>query len=115
MFVEALVIITTGQIKTIWHGQYLCWTRQKINTDLISRCGLFSQYTPLTAMVFAQCLFQMILADDGSFPLLHPLQQQQGYDGVSYSELSEPWFAVTLEPRATLIGRKKVGTLTSCS
>jgi hypothetical protein len=44
MFVEAYIIITTGQVKTVWHAAYpTCWepTKDQHCPDNIRCCGLF--------------------------------------------------------------------------
>lgn len=44
MFVEAYVIITTGQVKTVWHSNYpTCWdfSKDQVCPNSIACCGLF--------------------------------------------------------------------------
>mmetsp|Transcript_24505 Transcript_24505/g.69853 ORF Transcript_24505/g.69853 Transcript_24505/m.69853 type:complete len:765 (-) Transcript_24505:23-2317(-) len=120
MFVEALVIITTGQIKTIWHAQYPeCWDAEKDQhcPNLIQCCDLFPN-TPIDVVNG-----EMVCAANFDPPDF--CQSDQTYPeavlcgpgvtgGVSYSEFAGIMagmliFGIICDK----IGRNKAGTITS--
>jgi MFS family permease len=116
MFVEALVIITTGQIKTIWHGMYPeCWTPTEDQhcPDLISCCGLFPNTPADSNGICAVPLPNDSCQDDGSFSS-SLLCNSRVTTGVSYSEFAGIMAGMlTFGAACDLIGRKNAGTLTS--
>lgn len=116
MFVEALVIITTGQIKTIWHGEYPeCWTPTEDQhcPSLIFCCGLFPNTPTDSNGNCAVPLPNDSCQADGTFsPLL--LCNSRVTTGVSYSEFAGIMAGMLIFGAACdLIGRKNAGTLTS--
>jgi hypothetical protein len=118
MFVEAFVIITTGQVKTIWTSQYpTCWAPKKkqVCPQNIACCGLFpstpnatcaANYTaPSTQAHFcgANGKFSADYICDANVP-----------KAVSYSEFAGIMLGmVAFGLIADFIGRQKAGILTS--
>jgi MFS family permease len=117
MFVEALVIITTGQIKTIWKAQYPeCWSPDQDQTcpENIQCCDLFPN-TPVGGNGTCDATFRPegFCDVDGAYPD-QVLCDKRVTNSVSYSE-----FAGIMAGMLAFgflvdhIGRKKAGTLTS--
>ena len=121
IFVEAFVIITTGQIKSIWHAQYpTCWDHEKAQAcpDRIQCCGLFENTpvdpndpTTCTATFLPDGFCQDSAERDYPDALLCSARVTAG---VSYSEFAGImagmlFFGIICD----WIGRKNAGTLTS--
>jgi len=118
MYVEAFVIITTGQIKTIWHGEYPeCWEPDAPQScpDLIQCCDLFPN-TPFDNND-GSCAASFLPADFCDVNDAYPgrvLCREVVTMGVSYSEFAGIMAGmVTFGAICDLIGRKNAGTLTS--
>jgi hypothetical protein len=117
MFVEAYIIITTGQVKSIWHSQYPeCWSPDNDAhcPELIQCCGLFPN-TP-TFSNNDTCAVNVNAnhcQSDGTYPddLLCPSSIT---NSVSYSEFAGIMAGMLLFGAiCDRIGRKNTGTLTS--
>jgi hypothetical protein len=91
MFVEAYVIITTGQIKTIWHAAYpACWEPGKNQQcpDNIECCGLFPN-TPKDAngVCSLDTADQPVCTPEGTFQ--EDFLCEEGIvNSISYSEFA---------------------------
>ena len=100
MFVEAYIIITTGQLKSIWHAMYpTCWSPEMNMAcpDLIKCCGLFPN-TPLDAST-GQCAVEDFdtLVEGNMYEVCDPstgdyragsLCNENILDAISYSEFA---------------------------
>lgn len=120
MFTEAFVIITTGQIKSIWHAEYpTCWDadHDQLCPERIQCCGLFEN-TPennndadgiCTATFFPDGYCDL----DGTYRE-EVLCHERVTGGVSYSEFAGIMFGmVAFGFIVDWIGRKNAGTITS--
>ena len=119
MFVEAFVIITTGQIKSIWHAQYpTCWEYDKDQAcpNRIQCCGLFPN-TPGDQDGNCAATFLPDGYCENSEQQVYPdalLCNERVTAGVSYSEFAGIMAGmVSFGIICDLIGRKNAGTLTS--
>jgi hypothetical protein len=115
MFMEAYVIISTGQIKTIWHAEYPeCWDSESDQPcpNHIACCGLFPN-TPQQVCDSEPLADSICTADSNYFPSqLFCTRQQTG--GVSYAEFAGIMAGMlTFGYVADLIGRKVAGCLTA--
>ncbi|CAB9499157.1 Probable inorganic phosphate transporter 1 [Seminavis robusta] len=117
MFVEAYIIITTGQIKTIWRDQYPeCWMADKAQhcPELIECCGLFKD-NPLD--VNGTCSIDKVNIDyctaEGQFQ--HEVQCNESVLGaISYAEFAGIMLGMlTFAFVADIIGRAKAGVVVS--
>lgn len=119
MFVEALVIITTGQIKTIWHAEFPeCWDAEKEQhcPNNIQCCGLFVN-TPFNTndnTCAATLEPPGFCQGDANLYPDSLLCNSRVTSSVSYSEFAGIMagmlaFGIVCD----MIGRKNAGTLTS--
>jgi hypothetical protein len=116
MFVEAYVIITTGQVKTVWHDNYpTCWDAQNDQTcpNLIQCCNLFPN-TPQDLCSNGNIpSSSLCTGDDYDYPESLTCSTQQ-LGGVSYAEFAGIMFGMlSFGAIIDIIGRKKAGSLTS--
>ena len=125
MFVEAYVIITTGQVKTVWHDNYpTCWESEKeqICPQNIACCGLFPN-TPSDlscgTSVDQNETFTMsgnssiCTPDQGEYPP-NLLCSSRQLGGVSYAEFAGIMAGMlAFGAISDKIGRQKAGTLTA--
>ena len=84
MFVEAYIIITTGQIKTLWHAGYpTCFTPDEdvVCPTNIKCCGLFPNTNPAT------CGTDDVCNADGTYPDKY-LCNESIIGGISYAEFA---------------------------
>jgi len=112
MFVEAYVIITTGQVKTVWHYNYpTCWDYEKPQScpENIQCCGLFPN-TPETVCAAPNA---DVCTSTGEYPSsLRCTKQLLG--AVSYAEFAGIMTGMlTVGWIADQFGRKKAGSLTA--
>lgn len=118
MFVEAYVIVTTGQVKTIWHDQYPeCWGADDpqhcpANIDC---CGLFPN-TPTSSN--GTCLAEMpsdVCTEEGLYPD-NVLCSSAEISGVSYASFAGIMAGMLFFGAVCdIIGRKNASVLTSLS
>jgi len=113
MFIEAYVIITTGQVKTVWTAQYpACWAPnvEPSCPNMIECCGLF----PNTPEVNGVCIPQStVCSADGSFPSSY-LCSESWINSISYSEFAGIMLGmVTFGTLADWIGHVRAGILTA--
>jgi len=110
MFVQAFIIITTGQIKTIWRAQYPeCWipSYEQKCPDKIDCCCLFPN-TPEGLVPDAE-----ICAADGGYPPTYTCSKRQT-NAVSYAQFAGIMAGMlVIGAVCDLIGRKRAGTITS--
>ena len=118
IFVEAFVIITTGQIKSIWHAQYpTCWDHENDQhcPNRIQCCGLFNN-TPVDQDDATTCAATFLpdgFCTDSDYPDTL-LCNERVTGGVSYSEFAGIMAGMVLFGIiCDWIGRKNAGTLTS--
>jgi hypothetical protein len=117
MFVEAYVIITTGQVKTVWHDNYPeCWDSEKDQPcpQNIECCGLFPN-TPqdICTVSTTTTTPNEICTSDNEYPTSLQCSSRQ-LGGVSYAEFAGIMVGMlTFGTIADLIGRKKAGSLTA--
>jgi hypothetical protein len=117
MFVEAYIIITTGQVKSIWHSQYPeCWSPDEDAhcPELIQCCGLFPN-TPTFPNndTCAVNIDDNHCQSDGAHTA-DRLCPSSITDSVSYSEFAGIMAGMLLFGAiCDRIGRKNTGTLTS--
>jgi MFS family permease len=113
MFVEAYVIITTGQVKTVWHSGYPeCWDNMNDQAcpDKIVCCGLFPN-TP--EEVCSTTTPNEVCTDQNTYPDSLTCSDSQ-LVAVSYAEFAGIMAGmVSFGWIADQIGRKNAGTLTS--
>jgi MFS family permease len=113
MFVEAYVIITTGQVKTVWHNGYPeCWdsTSDQVCPDKIVCCGLFPN-TP--EEVCSTTTPNEICTDQNTYPDGLTCSESQ-LVAVSYAEFAGIMAGmVSFGWIADQVGRKNAATLTS--
>ena len=113
MFVEAYVIITTGQVKTVWHNGYPeCWdgTNDQACPEKIACCGLFPN-TPED--VCSTTTPNEICTDQNTYPASLTCSDSQ-LVAVSYAEFAGIMAGmVSFGWIADHIGRKNAGTLTA--
>jgi MFS family permease len=113
MFVEAYVIITTGQIKTIWHSNYpTCWEADKDQPcpNKIQCCDLFPN-TPNT-ICQVETPNDICTIENNYSNGMTCTEPQVG--GVSYAEFAGIMIGMlTFGTVADRVGRKQAGTLTS--
>lgn len=116
MFVEAYVIITTGQVKTLWDAQFpVCFSADKdqICPNLIRCCGLFPN-TPVDPTT-GQCQPRNteFCNADGTYPQ-SSLCNEAATNALSYSEFAGIMVGmVTFGAIADCIGHNNAGLLTS--
>ena len=112
MFIEAYVIITTGQVKTEWDHQYpTCWEpdREQVCSDDIQCSGLFPN-TPDESSGWEPD--PNVCSADGSYPS-NMLCSEHTTSAVSYTEFTGIMAGMlAIGIAADLIGRKKAGILT---
>lgn len=115
MFIEAYVIISTGQIKSIWKYEYPeCWQPSKKQhcPNLIACCGLF----PNTPEVNGTCVpqFPEFCDANGEYPS-DRLCTHRGTHALSYTEFAGIMAGMVFMGLTTdFIGRVRAGVLTSC-
>lgn len=111
MFVEAFLIITTGQIKTIWHAQYPeCWVpdEDQFCPQNIQCCCLF----PNTPSFNDTIVLSDTCAADGSYPDL-VLCSERITNSISYAEFAGIMLGmIVFGSVCDIIGRKRTGVLT---
>ena len=127
MFVEAYVIITTGQVKTVWHDNYpTCWDMDNDQScpQNIDCCGLFPNTpddldvcglssTNSTTFNHTLSSSDICTPDQGEYPS-HMLCTSQQLGGVSYAEFAGIMAGMlAFGTIADRIGRQKAGTLTA--
>jgi hypothetical protein len=116
MFVEAYVIITTGQVKTVWHDNYpTCWDSENEQPcpDNIECCGLFPNTPQDVCQVTTTPNNNICTEDDNTFPS-NLLCSSRQLGGVSYAEFAGIMVGMlAFGTIADRIGRKKAGTLTA--
>jgi len=118
MFTEAFVIITTGQIKSIWHAEYpTCWdaAHDQACPERIQCCGLFEN-TPVNEAdgTCAATFLPQDYCEPGGTYREGELCHERVTGGVSYSEFAGIMFGmVAFGFIVDLIGRKNAGTITS--
>jgi MFS family permease len=119
MFVEAFVIITTGQIKTIWHAEYPeCWDSEKAQhcPNNIQCCGLFVN-TPINNDNTCAATLEPPGFCQGEGLNTYPkalLCNARVISSVSYSEFAGIMAGMLIFGMVCdMIGRKNAGTLTS--
>jgi hypothetical protein len=112
MFVEAFIVITTGQIKTIWHGQYPeCWIPDDDQNcpNQIDCCCLF----PNTLLDLAPDPAGGVCAADGQYPD-SMLCTERNIHAVSYAEFAGIMGGMlVIGFTCDWIGRKNAGVITS--
>lgn len=112
MFVEAYVIITTGQVKTVWHANYpSCWDAENDQQcpNNILCCGLFPN-TPATACDMPD---NSVCAAGGTYPE-SVLCTERKLGAVSYAEFGGIMVGmVAFGAIADVIGRKRASGLTA--
>ena len=112
MFIEAYVIITTGQVKTVWDHQYpACWEpdRDQVCPDDIECSGLFPN-TPDESSGWEPD--PNVCSADGSYPS-NVLCSEHTTSAVSYAEFAGIMAGMlVIGIVADAIGRKKAGILT---
>lgn len=115
MFINAYVIITTGQVKTIWHHQYpTCWSaRQHQFCPYNIQCeGLFPNTPEVGQNGWTPD--PTVCNSDLKYPS-NMLCTLPGIASVSYSEFAGIMAGMlTFGFLADRIGRKGAGILTSC-
>jgi MFS family permease len=113
MFIEAYVIITTGQLKTVWHRQYpTCWEpdSNQFCPNNIECIGLFPN-TPDESSGWSPD--PTVCDADGAFPS-SMLCSENTISAVSYSEFAGIMTGMLVFGMvADVIGRKRAGVLTS--
>jgi hypothetical protein len=123
MFVEAYVIITTGQVKTVWHDNYpTCWDSENEQPcpNNIECCGLFPntpqdvcQVTTTTPTPTPNEDSICTQDDNNTYPS-NLLCSSRQLGGVSYAEFAGIMVGMLVFGTiADRIGRKKDGTLTA--
>jgi MFS family permease len=109
MFVEAYIIITTGQVKTIWKAQYPeCLAHSAVCPNLVQCCGVFSN-EPLTNGV---CVPEPGLCQaDGTYP--SGMVCNSGITGaLSYVEFAGIMVGMlTFGKLADMFGRTRAGII----
>ena len=110
MYIEAYVIITTGQVKTVWHHQYpTCWDYRvnQVCPDNIECLGLFPN-TPKGLTPNPD-----VCNSEETYPS-SMLCNQNTIAAVSYSEFAGIMAGMLIFGYVSdLIGRKRAGILTS--
>jgi len=110
MFVQAFIVITTGQIKTIWRAQYPeCWIPQYEQKcpSKIECCCLFPN-TPEGIVPDTE-----ICTVDGEYPPIFTCSKRQT-NSVSYAQFAGTMAGMLLIGAVCdLIGRKRAGIITS--
>jgi hypothetical protein len=115
MFIEAYMIITTGQVKTVWIDQYpACWRPDKDQAcpGQIECCGLFPNTPELSN---GTCIPQAPSAcsDAGTYPA-SDLCPESLIHSISYSEFAGIMLGmVTFGKIADRVGKVRAGFLTS--
>jgi MFS family permease len=109
MFVEAYIIITTGQIKTIWHSAMpTCFSvgHEAICPENINCCGIFSN-SPDTCGASEECNADGTYKDEF-------LCNNSVTGGVSYAEFAGIMLGmITFGKVADIMGRHVAGMLTA--
>jgi MFS family permease len=120
MFVEAYIIITTGQIKTIWHSAYpLCFypTHEMICPNQIHCCGSFPN-TPDTCGLndpdyATDGMLHQNCNPDGTYNS-NLMCNESTIGGISYAEFAGIMIGmVTFGKVADLLGKHPAGMLTA--
>jgi len=110
MFVEAYIIITTGQVKTIWASQYpTCWGGNEVQQcpQNVDCCCLFPN-TPDTLVPNTD------ICVNGEYPD-NLLCTERVTHSVSYAEFAGIMAGMlVIGAVADVIGRKRAGILTGC-
>lgn len=114
MFMEAYVIITTGQVKTIWHANYpTCWdaaSKQQCPDNILC-CDLFPN-TPASVCSNENAESNVCLAD-GKYPESALCTERQ-LGAVSYAEFGGIMAGmVVFGAIADVIGRKRASGMTA--
>lgn len=116
MFVEAYVIITTGQVKTVWHANYPeCWDSHNDQPcpNNIQCCGLF----PNTPDAICSTDQSQTLTDTCTTENEYPTSLQCSavqLGGVSYAEFAGIMGGMLIFGAiCDMIGRKKAGSVTA--
>jgi hypothetical protein len=119
MFIEAYIIITTGQIKTTWHSNYPpCWVPENAQQcpDNIRCCGLFPN-TPFDETT-GECAVDFTKSSDCNQTTGKyndgELCEESILDAVSYSEFAGIMVGMLVfGTLADIIGVNSAGILTS--
>ena len=113
MFIEAYVVITTGQVKTVWHRQYpTCWEphSNQVCPNNIECTGLFPN-TPDESSGWSPD--PDVCDQDGTYPS-SMICSENVLAAVSYAEFAGIMVGMlSFGLAADIIGRKKAGILTS--
>jgi MFS family permease len=116
MFVEAFVIITTGQVKTVWKDHYpACWAPDHAVAcpNNIQCCGLFPNTPTFDNGTCAVELDESFCQESGEYPD-SALCKEAVTASISYSEFAGIMAGmVVFGALLDLIGRKRAGILTS--
>jgi len=116
IFINAWIVISTGQIKTIWHAQYpTCWAPDVPQQCpfQIDCCGLFPN-TPV--QVNGTCAPQTpeVCNADGTYPD-QALCDEAVVNAVSYAQFAGIMLGMLTFGRiADVVGRTRAGILTAC-
>jgi hypothetical protein len=118
MFVEAYIIITTGQVKTVWHAAYpSCWgpTAEQHCPANIQCCGLFPN-TPFdddTDTCTVDTKNDSLCNADGTFQG-KTLCEESILGSISYTEFAGIMIGmIAFGVLGDVIGRKSAGIVTS--
>jgi MFS family permease len=115
MFIEAYMIITTGQVKTVWIDQYpACWAPQTDQhcPSKIECCGLFPN-TPELSNGTCIPTHPSACTSDGEFPDSQ-LCPEALLNSISYSEFAGIMLGmITFGKVADVMGKVRAGILTS--
>lgn len=116
MFMEAYILITTGQVKSLWKNQYpTCWASGSDQhcPNLIECCGLFPN-TPTLANGTCVPQFPEFCQADGTYPGNAKCHHRATH-ALSYSEFAGIMAGmVFMGLTADYIGRVNAGVITAC-